>query len=356
MGLPTINIEFKQLAATANKRAERGILAVIVADSTSEFETKEYASAAEIDSDDYTAANYKSLVKAFDSGVYKLIVIRLNDNATGTQFTAAVSKVSYNWICTTSATQQSTVSTAVKALNATGKRARKAKALVCGVSGANDIHVVNVANTTVTLKGEDSTTSMAAYLPRIAGMLAACPLTESVTYKQFDDLEAIAEVADVDTSINGGNLCLFWDDDIIRIARGVNTLTTLGTNQTVDMKKITVVEGMDIMQEDIIKTFKASYLGRVKNNADNQGLFVAEILEYFKELAAESIIDNADDTFSVDIDVTSMRSAWEADGVSVTDLTDAQVKKKTYHASVFVAAKCRILDAMEDLHMTVQMG
>ena len=35
------------------------------------------------------------------------------------------------------------------------------------------------------------------------------------------------------------------------------------------MKKIAVVEAMDLIQEDIIRTFKGSYLGRVKNTADN---------------------------------------------------------------------------------------
>ena len=69
-------------------------------------------------------------------------------------------------------------------------------------------------------------------------------------------------VADLDAAIDGGSLCLFQDDDVIRVARGVNTLQTITGDLTEDMKKITVVEAMDLIQEDIIRTFKTYYLGK----------------------------------------------------------------------------------------------
>ena len=52
-------------------------------------------------------------------------------------------------------------------------------------------------------------------------------MTESVTYWELDDLQAVSAIADVGASIDAGNLALFKDDDTIRIARGVNTLTTI---------------------------------------------------------------------------------------------------------------------------------
>ena len=356
MGLPVINLEFKKLAQTVDTRAERGILAIVVQDATvTTFDQKVYTDVSEVDSSDWTAANYKSICAAFLANPFKVIVIRLGTSAAASTVAAALENVNFNWVCTNVSSYQSALSTAVINMNTANTRARRPKALVAGVSNPNNPHVVNVANTTVTLKGESTTTAIDAYLPRLGGLLAACPLTESVTYKPLDDLDDIAEVSNIDTAIDNGSFCLFKDDDAIRVARGVNSLKTLTDDQTEDMKKITVIEGMDIMQEDIIKTFKANYLGRVKNTADNQALLVSEILAYFKELELETIIQmDEDDT--VEIDVQAMRDAWTDAGVDVSDLTDAQMKKKTFRAKVFVKASCTVLDAMEDLVMVVTLG
>ena len=356
MGLPVINLEFKKLAQTANNRSERGILAIIVQDATNtDFTTKTYTSASEVASADYTSENYEAIVRAFLAGPQKVIVIRMGTTDTASGIGAAIENVSFNWICAVPADFQTGLSTAVKALNSTNARARRPKALVYGVSNPNDIHVVNVANETVTLVGAASTTAMNLYLPRIGGMLAACPLTESVTYKVLDDLDDIAEISNIDTEIDNGKLCLFKDDDEIRIARGVTSLKTASGDLTEDMKKITVVEGMDIMQEDIIRTFKANYLGRVKNTADNQALLVSEILAYFKELEKETII-SMDEDDTVEINIDAMREAWTQAGEDVSELSDSQMKKKTFRAKVFVKASCTVLDAMEDLQMVVTLG
>lgn len=355
MGLPTINITFKQLAQTINARSG-GILCIIVQDDTKDFAYKSYATAQDVDSGDYEAENYTAILRAFDASPRKVVVARMNENATATAVPEVIANATFNWVCAIPTAFQQAVANAVKAQNATGKKARKAKALVAGVSNANDMHVVNVANTTVTLAGAEDATAINLYLPRLGGLLAACPLTESVTYKALDDLEAVSNIADVDTSIDGGNFCLFKDDDTIRVARGVNTLQTITADITEDMKKITVVEAMDAIQEDIVKTFKANYLGRVKNTADNQALFVAEVIDYFNQLAAETIIDVSYADPVAQIDIQAMRDAWTADGVDVSDLTDAQVKAKTYRAVIFVNATCRILDAMEDLTMSITLG
>lgn len=68
------------------------------------------------------------------------------------------------------------------------------------------------------------------------------------------------------------------------------------------MKKITVVEAMDLIQEDIIRTFKTYYLGKKKNTADNQALFVSDISTYLQTLAEEDVIDR-ESGISVAVDV-----------------------------------------------------
>lgn len=356
MGLPVISVEFKKLAATALIRSVRGILAVVIQDATSgvSWTSKAYTSLADVDSKEFSSANYTILSRAFAAAPYQVIVVRVGSDGTMETAQAILDKLTYNWVCAVPANFQSGLVTYVKGIN-TPRRIRKVKALVYNQQSADDMHIVSVANATVTIKDASETTTMTDYLPRLAGLLAACPMDQSVTYADLDDLDAVAEVSNLDTAIDGGSLCLFRDDNVIRIARGVNTLQTVEGDITEDMKKITVVEGMDLIQEDIIRTFEIYYLGKKKNTADNQALFIADILTYLNTLAEETVISK-DDPITAEVDVAAMRKAWEGAGVSTADLTDAQVKKKPFRSQVFVAAQAHVLDAMEDMKLVFAMG
>ena len=358
MGLPTITVEFKTLAASAVARSIRGVLAVLIQDGTEDvaWAHKSYGTLAELSADEaaYTEENYAILARAFAAGPYQVLVVRVGSEGTLAQATAILEKLSYNWVCSPVSGFQSGLAAWVGTVNAASK-IRKVKALVTGVSSANDPHVVNAANTSVTLNDAAATTvTMAEYLPRLGGVLAACPLDQSVTYYALTDLAEAAAVTNVDAAIDAGNLVLFLEDDTYRIARGVNTLVTPGENQTEDMKSIAVVEAMDLIQEDIIRTFKNNYLGKVKNSADNQALLVSDVLSYLRALAAESVLDPNSDILA-EIDTGAMRKVWTAAGADVSGLTDAQVKRKTYRSYVYVTATCRILDAMEDMVMSITL-
>lgn len=356
MGLPVISVEFKKLAATATTRSTRGVLAVILQDATSgvAWTSKAYTTLDDVKKEEFSEANYAILARAFKASPYQVIAVRVGSDGTMETAQAILDNLTYNWVCAVPASFQAALVTYVKSIN-TPRRVRKVKAVVYNQAEADDMHVVNVANATVTETGSSETVAMTDYLPRIAGILAACPMDQSVTYAALDDLEDAAAVSNLETAINSGSLCLFRDDNVIRIARGVNTLQTVAGDITEDMKKITVVEGMDLIQEDIIRTFKNYYLGKKKNTADNQALFVADILTYLNTLAEETVISK-DDPITAAVDVAAMRAAWEAAGVSTADLTDAQVKKKTFRSNVFVAARAHILDAMEDMTMVFTMG
>lgn len=360
MGLPIVHIEFKKLAETMATRTASGTAAVVVLDSHNTASTPVitfYNELSQIDASEYTAANYKAIARAFTAKPLKVVVIKLKNDAVASDIAGAIDRVAFDWICTNAATtHQTALANAVKAMNASSRRIRKVKAVVTGVSNADDMHVVNVANTNVTIKGESSTTTTADYLPRICGLLAACPITESATYKPLEELEKTTEPSNIDTTIDGGNLVLFNDDDVVRIARGINTLQTIGGNVTEDMKSIAIVEVMDTMQKDIVTVFKNNYLGKVRNSADNQNLFLSDVVIYFNSLATAGIVDTTEGSPFASIDVVGMRDAWTAAGVDVSDLTDDQIRKKTYRSNVFIDAACRIFDAMEDIKMKVMLG
>lgn len=360
MGLPEITVTFKKLAETAARRSAGGFLCVLLRDTTSgvTWSVKEYKWLEEVKASDFSAANYKILARAFAAGPTKVTVVRLGASGTVEDAAPLLRSVAFNWIVAPYANMQEDLADYVKEIN-TSRRVRKAKALVYQVE-ADDIHVVSACNPTVTIAGESTATPMVEYLPRLAGILAACPMDRSVTNYALDDLEAVADytvggdVVDPGDAVELGQMALYLDDDTIRIARGVNTLQTVTGDLIEDQKKIAVIEAQDLIQEDIVRTFKNYYLAKVRNSADNQALFVGDVLGYLRQLEAENILEA--DYSKVDIDVDAMRRAWEAEGQSMADKDDGFVRGKTYKSYVFVTAAIRILDAMEDLRMVVQLG
>jgi len=135
----------------------------------------------------------------------------------------------------------------------------------------------------------------------------------------------------------------------------VNSLTTLGSNITEDMKSIAIVEAMDLILEDIYTTFKNDYLGKYKNNYDNQCLFIAAVNGYFKDLAKEEILDKNYANLAK-VDIEAQRDAWLANGTSeAVDWDEITVKNNTFKRKVFLAGNVKILDAMEDLEFPITM-
>ena len=359
MGLPEITITFKKLMERAGWRSAGGFVCVILRDTTSgvTWHTKSYRWLEDVKESDYSAANYKILKRTFDANPVRVTVVRVGASGTVEDAEPYLKSVAFNWICAPYANMQEDLVDYVKEVN-TPRRIRKAKALVY-MQASDDMHIVSVPNPSVTLVGETSVTPMVEYLPRLAGILAACPMTGSVTNWALDDITAVADytvsgsVVEPGDAVDAGQMALYLDDDTFRISRGVNTLQTIAGDITEDMKKVAIVEAMDAIQEDIIRYFKANYLAKMRNSADNQALFVGDVLGYFKQLEAESILEAG---ATCDIDVAAMRRAWESEGKSMAEHDDAYVRGKTYKSYVFLTAVCRILDAMEDLRMTINLG
>lgn len=340
MSLPTITVTFRERAETAIARSARGILCIIVKETSASVKT--YTSAASIEATRYTAANLAAIKRAFaDTAPRKVVVVAKNTAPT----TAELDAQMFSWLCSTETAYQSTVSDYVTAYNAKLEHVRQINACIVPTSGGGedtpdivgDHHVI-VAPHTVTEQGGGSV-AMAAFLPRIAAALCACPITESVTYKALPGVESFTAVSVTDKMVY-----LVKDDEAVRIARGVYA----------DGSKIAVTEAKDIIREDVVLTFKNQFLGKKRNSAANQMLFCSAVLGYLNGLAEQSVI-NPDGEISVDIDTEAMRDAWEAEGVDVTGLTDAQVRNKPYKSTVFVRARCTILDVIEDLTFVVEL-
>lgn len=354
MGLPQIIINFIQKASTAIQRSERGVVCLLLSDTTAETQLHTYELLGQVGKTDWTTENYKVIQDTMLAGPSKVYVVRIGTDETFDDVKGTVDSLNFNWIASTSASGQQDIVDYVKDRNKVTK-GRKIKAVVYNVTNPDDAHIVNFKNTSVKRINDTSAIQGNLYLGRIAGLLAAMPFTRSSTYYILPDLESVTEPENVDSVIDAGGSVIINDFGEPKIGRGVNSLKTLGDGQTEDWKSIVIIEAMDLMMEDIYTSFKEDYVGKYKNKYENQCIFISAVNRYFTELAREDVLDPEYDNHA-EIDIEAQRNAWMAIGKEeAAGWNELDLKKNTYKRQLFLAGNVKILDAMEDLMFDISV-
>lgn len=368
IGLPNIDIVFWQKAVSAVKRSERGTALIILKDDKqAEIGYDIFKFEADITDKKYNADTIKLLKRCFYVNVNKIVVLHVPGKTTAfADIKQVIDRIKYNWACTTVAEWQTDLVSYTKSRNVISK-GRKVKCLVANVTVADDKHVVNMKGQYVHEADADGKTNvkMTDYLPRIVSILANLPMNRSITYYELEDLDYvdnsfITNEKDANKWTDEGWLLLINDDEdnVVRVGRGVNTLTSFTSTDTEDMRKIIIVESMDLMLEDLYTTFKEYYVGKYKNHLDNQYLFISAVNSYFKSLTKVvngEVLDPEYDNHAF-VDVENQRDAWLSVGkTEAEDWDEDKVKKMSFKSTVYLAAKIKILDAMEDLSFQITM-
>lgn len=177
-------------------------------------------------------------------------------------------------------------------------------------------------------------------------------MTESATYQVLSEIDSITESLTPDEDIDEGKFILINDGEKVKVARGVNSLHILSGDKTKDMKKIKIIEGMDLMRDDIRSAFENNYIG-INNSYDNKVMFVAAINQYFDGLVREGVLyGDAENT--ADIDVNAQRD-WLAQKYDISEYSDEQIRKAKTGSYVFVTADVTFCDSIEDLKFSINM-
>lgn len=358
--LPSIEVIFKQLATSLIERSSRGIAVLIVRDDTDKtFAYKEYKdiTAVESDADKYTAANLQYLRDVFGFALNKVCVARISTTETVSDALVAIEKnITTGWITIADGTSEefATLSSWIKSK----ELKRKTYKAVCYKVPAPDCkHIVNFHNDKVTFVDARGEVTGEKYCPSLVGILASCNIQRGSTYFKCPNLKRVLEVADSEQAVGNGQLVLVNDIDVVRIALGINSMTTTdGLNNTEDMKYIDIVEVMDLINDDISNVFKREYLGNYKNIYNNQVLFISAINTYFKELARDYILDPNYHN-RADVDVEAQRLAWVGTGKQeAEEWTDQEVKNNAFKRTVFLLGDIKIAGAMENLKFVVNLA
>lgn len=216
-------------------------------------------------------------------------------------------------------------------------------------AGSDDMGIIELDESGMTDK--DGAVTAAEYCGRIAGILAGIPMGMSCAYAALPELTAVTARTTEEQieAINNGKLILIHDGIQAKIARGVNSLTTIPATGKADWSKIKIVEGMDLITYFLRTTIENSWLGRYPNTYDNKQLLVTAIYNYFLELEQAGVLSAGESFVEVDYD---RQLQWlQSQGVETSTLTEQQVLE--YQTGSYVFLKCggRLVDAMEDFEV-----
>lgn len=352
MGLPEVLIEFISKGTAAIQRSSRGVVALILKDNTKSAGEVMYSGIDQVSSEDWTAANYDYISKTFLGTPSKVIVERIA--ATATDYNSALTALKnkkFNYLAIPGITQADAMNIATWIKECRKNNKKTFKAVLPNIA-ADDEGIINY----FTEDNDDGIKKYSAseYTCRIAGILAGISLDRSATYYVLDELKSIKESTDPDVDIDSGKLILINDGEKIKIGRAVNSLTTTTAAKGEDFKKIKIIEGVDLVRDDIRDTFQNQYVSKVISKYDNKILFLAAINAYFKELEKRDVLDSTMDN-KAEINYIAQYNYLKGKGVDVDSLTEQQIKEYNTGSKVFAMAHTKFVDAMEDLYFEIYM-
>lgn len=194
----------------------------------------------------------------------------------------------------------------------------------------------------------------AEYCSRIAGLLAGTPMKIAATYAPLPELSDCARLTreESDEAVGAGELALRWDGRKVKLDRAVTSLTTTSQGMLDSFKKIKIVEIMDLIRTDITATAEDEYVGKYANSYDNKMLLVAAVRGYFMGLEQSDLVQPG---YTVDIDVDKQEQYLVSKGVNTEEMTEQQLREADTGSHVFLLVRCKILDAIEDIDINVEI-
>lgn len=347
MGMPSVNVIFRELARTIGTRTDNGIVALVL-ENTKEMDIKEYCPGDEIDKDiDETAK--KQIEFALIGGREKpRKVICVFCKKEYEDLEAALNKleaISFNYLAFGSETTGKT-ETIKKWIVERRDNGKKVKAVLPGVKGDSE-GIINYTTESVTIG--DTTYGPALFCSRIAGILAGTPLTQSATYTILSDVSDCTKCSEseMNSKVNAGELIIFRDGNTIRLGRAVNSFTSVTEEKSEIYSKIELVETMDETSTDLVQTIKNNWLGQYKNSYNNKCLLISACQEYLDELIKKDIFESA----TIGINVAANKKFLEEKGINTTVMTEEEIKKAATNQFVFLKITGKMLEAMEDFEI-----
>ena len=349
MGLPEISIEFRTLSSTAIKRSERGIVAMILKDDTDEELRYVYTSLDKVEDSKFTAESFDYISQAFKEDLSKLIIERIADENTIDKALQRLSTENFNYLCFPGGENGDNLKIA-SFIKEQRKNNKVFKAVLPNTQGDNE-GIINYVSTCTDENGKTYTPEK--FVSRIASILASIPFSMSSTYYELKDIVDTNIFDNPNGEIDNGKLILIKDDGVVKIGRGVNSLTTVNKDKQESFKKIRIIEILDMVKDDIYRTMKKEYIGKISNTYDNKMNCIGTINSYLKELQNQEILGDGEN--KVDIDVEAHKNYMLSKGISeetINQMDENKIRKYNTGSNFYVKGSITPVDSIEDIKIS----
>ena len=353
MGMPNIDLSFSEKAATVVKRGERGIVALILRDTVG-IHKNAFEVLTTTDISEWITEDNKKQINLALMGYVKapkkvlVYVIGEEDEYTAALKYLETTRFDYLAIPTVETDGKcAEVATWIKTQRANGKRC---KAVLPNYTGDSE-GIINYA-TEKAIEGDTEYTTEQ-YCSRIAGLIAGTPLTIACTYAPLTELTDCTRLnkKEMDAAIDAGQFIIWHDGEKVKVGRGVNSLTTTTEEKNSQHKKIKIIEATDLIYDDLVKVIQDSYIGKYANSYSNKCLLLSAIGTYFNTLIAEGILSSA----TIEIDIEANKRYLDSKGVDTSEMNDTELKQADTDDKVFLKATIKILDAIEDVSLPINI-
>lgn len=359
MGLPTLTFTLKKAAGSVAARATQGIVALIVRD-TAEGAKGVHKIYQESDIPSALGADNVAYIKRAMTGYINrpsAVYISVID-ADGTMQDGfdALNALNYDYICGP-ADISSAEATALAALVKERRDLRYVGKAVLPNTAADSEGVINFVSGGIVAGG--TTYTAAQYCSRIAGMLAGTPADCSATYASLSEVSAVTATENPDAAVDAGKLFLIDDGRVRKLSRAVTSRTTFTANEPTELKKIKMTAAIDLIRYYAVSSVEDEYLGKCANSYDNKCLLLTALRSYLTSLEGDGVIREGSSGVELDAEATR---AWLTENTTDADeleriraLDDEAIVKEDTGSFVFLKLYGRVLDAMEDFAITLEV-
>ena len=383
LGMPSVNIAFIEAGTEAIKRSKRGIVAILLEEEQSTisklltdhkmeendvkaiknpfvvYTTDDIPAELTDENKDYITKALMGYVKA----PYRVKIYLMEKNPENEEkadkFAESLKMLQtdrwdYLAIPTIKEEQLESVATWLKTNRE--NKGKRSKVVLPGYSGDYE-GIINFSNTKVVTASK--TYTGAQYTPRIAGLIAGTPLTISATYAPLPEVIDCDRYTDDenDEKVNKGEFFIWYDGEKFKMSRAMNSLVTTTQGKLEAYQTIKSVDIMDAIYDDIKKTAQDSYIGKYSNGYDDKKLLITAIQGYFLELEEGKLLQKG--YSKIDINVEKVKTYQLQHGIytqeELADMDDLTIKKLDTKKQVFLTAKVKVLDAMEDIDLPVNI-
>ncbi|MBS4760951.1 MAG: hypothetical protein KHX03_09670 [Clostridium sp.] len=347
---PNFIITFKELAVAAIQKQKLGKVIMILDDSTTEIDRVSYKTLGDVKTTDWTADNYNLITLVFLGNPSEVICIKKEE-----QFADIQKKLNYytGYVLVYPDAIDADFTSIKNYLNAQRQRNNYSIAILGNPTTAPDAqYIINFATTGIkaNLNGAQKDLTPGDFTARVAGAFSGLPNSRSLTYYELPEVFDCDLQEDPDEAVADGKLIIIQQDGSFKLGRGVNSLTTLTDGVTEAFQKIRIANIMDMIANDIITTFRTTYVGKYVNNYSNKLRFVGAINAYLNDLASNGLLESANQN-KVRISYDKNKQYLEAKGKDTSNMSYQDIIQANTVSNVFLDGVCSPTDTMEDLDL-----